>query len=160
MFRIAIGAAALVLALAAFDPAAAQQLRRAKTGALNCDVSGGFGWIIGSQKSVQCVFTPDAPGRPETYVGTITKFGVDIGATARSHMVWAVWSEHVGAPVGALTGDYVGATGEATVAVGLGANVLVGGSGRSIALQPISVTGQVGLNIAAGVADLSLRPSR
>jgi hypothetical protein len=153
MNRNIIGAAALALAAACSSPAAAQ---RAKAGVLSCDVSGGFGWIIGSVKSVACVFTPDRPGPAEAYDGSIRKFGVDIGATGRQQMVWGVFAETYGGR-GALAGDYVGATAEATVAVGLGANVLLGGSNRTIALQPLSVTGQTGLNIAAGVADLQLR---
>jgi hypothetical protein len=157
MFRKAIGAAALALAVAAADPAAAQ---RVKAGVLSCDVSAGFGFIVGSQRSVQCLFTPDQGGPREAYVGTIARFGLDIGATARGHMVWAVHAEYWGPRPGALSGDYGGASGEATVAVGLGANVLVGGSNRSIALQPVSVQGQVGLNLAAGVAELRLRPAR
>ena len=156
MYRKVIGAVALALAVVSLDPAAAQ---RARSGVLDCDVSGGFGWIIGSQKSVACVFTPDRPGPQEFYNGTITKFGLDIGATSAGRMVWGVFIETT-AGRGALAGDYVGATGEATVAVGLGGNVLVGGSGRTVALQPLSVTGQSGLNLAVGVADLHLRPGR
>jgi hypothetical protein len=152
----AIGAIALALAVISFGPTADA---RVKAGVLSCDVSGGFGWIIGSSKSVSCIFTPDQPGPTEAYVGVIRKYGLDIGATSRQHMVWGVFADTWGRPVGALAGDYVGATGEATVAVGLGANVLVGGSNRTIALQPLSVTGQTGLNIAAGVADLQLRPA-
>jgi hypothetical protein len=156
MYRKVIGAVALALAVVSLDPAAAQ---RAKSGVLDCDVAGGFGWIIGSQKSVACVFTPDQPGPQEFYTGTITKFGLDIGATSAGRMVWGVFVETT-AGRGALAGDYVGATGEATVAVGLGGNVLVGGSNRTVALQPLSVTGQSGLNLAVGVADLRLRPGR
>jgi hypothetical protein len=160
MFRAAIGPVALALALASLAPAAAQRPTWAKTGVLNCDVSGGFGFIIGSQKSVQCIFIPDIPGwRQEYYVGVISKFGLDIGATARSQMVWGVYAETVGG-FSALSGNYAGATGEATALLGLGANVLVGGSNRTVALQPLSVTGQVGLNVAAGVAELQLRPGR
>jgi hypothetical protein len=151
-----IGAIALALAITSFGPAADA---RVKAGVLSCDVAGGFGWIIGSEKSVSCLFTPDQPGPTEAYVGTIRKFGLDIGATGRQQMVWGVFADTWGRPAGALAGEYVGATGEATVAVGLGANVLVGGSNRSIALQPVSVSGQTGLNIAAGVADLQLRPA-
>jgi len=151
-----IGAVALALAVVSLDPAAAQ---RTRSGVLDCDVSGGFGWIIGSQKSVNCVFTPDRPGPQEFYVGNITKFGLDIGATSAGRMVWGVFYDTV-AGRGALAGDYVGASGEATVAVGLGGNVLVGGSNRTVALQPLSVTGQAGLNLAVGVADLRLRPGR
>jgi hypothetical protein len=156
MNRNVIGAVAVALLLASVAPAAAQRVR---TGLLDCDVSGGFGFIIGSQKSVSCVFTPDQQVQPEFYVGTISKFGLDIGATAGSRMVWGVFMESV-AFRGAVAGDYIGATGEATVALGLGANVLVGGSNRGIALQPLSVTGQAGLNLAVGVAQLSLRLGR
>jgi hypothetical protein len=156
MSRNVVGAAAVALVLASIQPAAAQRVR---SGLLDCDVSGGFGFIIGSQKSVQCVFTPDQAVPPEFYIGSISKFGLDIGATAAGRMVWGVFMETV-AYRGAISGDYIGATGEATVAVGLGANVLIGGSNRSVALQPLSITGQAGLNLAVGVAQLSLRLGR
>ena len=58
---------------------------------------------------------------------------------------------------GALEGDYAGATASATVGVGLGANVLIGGLDKSIALQPLSVSGNTGLNIAAGVGVITLK---
>jgi hypothetical protein len=157
MVRKAIAAAAILMVSAVLEPAAAQ---RQRIGVLNCDISAGLGFIIGSQRQVVCVFTPDRGGPPETYHGTISRFGLDIGATAGAHMVWAVHSEFVGPVRGSLAGDYVGASGEATIAAGLGANILVGGSNRSIALQPVSVQGQVGLNVALGVADLRLRPGR
>jgi len=157
MHRKAIAAVAILLAAASFEPAQAQRI---KAGTLNCDISGGLGLIIGSQRTVSCVFTPDGPGPREVYHGSITRFGLDIGATARAHMVWAVFAEYWGGTPGALAGDYVGASGEATIAAGLGANVLIGGSNRTIALQPVSVQGQVGLNVAVGVADLRLRPGR
>jgi hypothetical protein len=156
MLRYAIGAAALALTAMAVDPSAAQRVR---AGVLTCDVSGGLGLIIGSQKQVSCVFAPDRPGPQEVYAGSITKFGLDLGITGGSVMVWGVFTESVAGPY-FLAGDYVGATGEATVAAGLGANVLIGGSNRTVALQPVSVTGQVGLNVAVGVADLRLRPGR
>jgi hypothetical protein len=134
------------------------QAARVKAGTLSCDVSGGIGMIIGSKKSMSCDFKPLAPGwQEEAYSGSISKLGIDIGATSGGQMVWAVFAAGSPAP-GALAGDYAGATAEATVAVGLGANVLVGGSHHSIALQPVSVTGQTGLNLAAGVALLRLRP--
>jgi hypothetical protein len=104
---------------------------------------------------VSCLYTPELPGPQEAYVGAITRFGLDIGITTGGVMVWAVFSGTSGGP-GFLTGDYVGASGEATIAAGLGANVLVGGSNRTVALQPLSVSGQIGLNVALGVADLSL----
>lgn len=155
--RLAALALGLVLAI---NGAVAQQAGRVKAGTLSCDVSGGLGMIIGSQKSMTCRFDPVAPGWvPEAYNGSISKFGLDIGATSGSQMVWAVFAGGSPAP-GALAGEYGGATAEATVAVGLGANVLVGGSDRTIALQPFSVTGQTGLNLAVGVALLRLSPAR
>ncbi|MCC6888289.1 MAG: DUF992 domain-containing protein [Hyphomicrobiales bacterium] len=150
-------AAIALVASATLDPAAAQRVR---AGMLSCDVSGGIGFIIGSQRSVLCSFVPDGGGPPEVYTGTISRFGLDIGVTAGAQMAWAVFAEYWGPKPGVLAGEYVGATGEATVAVGLGANVLVGGSNRQIALQPLSVSGQVGLNLAIGVAGLTLRPGR
>jgi hypothetical protein len=141
-----------------FDPEIAQA-QRIRTGVLNCDVSAGLGLIIGSQRSVNCLFTPDLGGPQEGYFGTITKFGLDIGATAGGTMVWAVYAD-TSRGYGFLAGEYAGASGEATVAVGLGANVLVGGSNRTVALQPVSIQGQIGLNLALGVASLSIRPSR
>jgi len=150
----AIGAVALALAVLSFAPAAEARI---KAGVLTCDISGGWGWIIGSVKEVNCVFAPDVPGPGERYVGSIRKFSLDIGATGRQVMVWGVFADTWGGFRGALSGDYVGATGEATIAVFLGANVLVGGSNRNIALQPLSVTGQTGLNLAVGVSDLQLR---
>jgi hypothetical protein len=158
MRRALMGALILALAGMSFhaDTAQAQRIR---TGVLNCDVSGGLGLIIGSQRSVNCLFTSDTPGPQEGYYGTITKFGLDIGATAGGSMVWAVYAD-TSRGYGFLAGDYAGASGEATVAVGLGANVLVGGSSRTVALQPLSIQGQVGLNLALGVANLSIRPAR
>ncbi len=155
MGRYAVGASMLALMFALTAEAPAQ---RVKAGVLNCDVSAGVGFLIGSQKEVSCIFTPDQHGPQEAYAGAITKFGLDIGATTRGVMVWGVFTETISGP-GFLAGDYVGASGEATIAAGLGANVLIGGSNRTVALQPISVTGQVGLNLAVGVANLQLRPA-
>lgn len=154
MFRIVLTLASLAIAAAFSGSASAQD--RVQAGSLTCDVSAGIGLIIGSQRSVNCSFTPSVPGPIEYYSGTISKLGVDVGATARSVMVWLVWAP-TNRPVGGLTGSYGGATAEATVVAGLGANVLVGGSNRTVALQPLSVTGQTGLNVAAGVAELDLR---
>jgi hypothetical protein len=158
MRRTFIGALILALGAMAFNAELAQA-QRLRTGVLNCDVSAGLGLIIGSQRSVNCLFTPDQPGPQEGYYGTITKLGLDIGATAGGVMVWAVYADTTRG-YGFLAGDYAGASGEATVAVGLGANVLVGGSSRTVALQPVSIGGQVGLNLALGVANLSIRPAR
>ncbi len=158
MRRSVFAAFVLTLAVVLLGSGSAQA-QRVRAGVLNCDISAGIGLIIGSQRQVNCLFTPDVPGPSEGYYGTITKFGVDIGATAGGAMVWAVYAD-TSRGYGFLAGDYAGASGEATVALGLGANVLVGGSNRTVALQPLSVQGQVGLNVALGVANLSIRPSR
>ena len=147
-----IGAA--LLALASFQPQVADA-QRVRAGVLNCDISAGIGLIIGSQRSVNCLFTPDIPGPQEGYYGTITKFGLDLGVTAGGAMVWAVYAD-TSRGYGFLAGDYAGASGEASIAVGLGANVLVGGSNRTVELQPVALQGQTGLNLAAGVAGIDL----
>jgi len=154
----AIAVLAVAAAVALPIPASAQA-NRTKVGTLSCDISGGIGLIITSKKDLTCMFTPSQPGPREVYVGSITKFGLDLGATAGGEMVWAVYAPTT-RKFGALAGDYGGATAEATVGAGLGANVLVGGSDRTVALQPVSVQGQAGLNVAAGVAELRLRPAR
>lgn len=143
-------AAALTAGLAL--PAVAQT----KVGTLDCDISAGIGMIVASQKGVRCTFTPSASRRPEIYQGTITKYGVDVGATSGGRMIWAVFAPTNANLQGALAGSYAGATAEATVGAGAGANVLVGGSNRTITLQPLSVQGQTGLNLAVGVAGLNL----
>jgi hypothetical protein len=153
MVRTVITSAALVLA-ALIGSAQAQE--RVQAGSLTCDVSAGIGLIIGSQRNVSCTFTPSNPGPIEYYTGTISKLGVDIGVTTGGVMVWLVWAP-TNRPLGALSGTYAGGTAEATVIAGIGANALIGGSNRTIALQPFSVQGQVGLNVAAGVAGLDLR---
>jgi hypothetical protein len=153
-----MGALIVLLAAASFSLQSAQA-QRIRTGVLNCDVSAGIGLVIGSQRSVNCLFTPDQPGPQEGYFGTISKLGLDIGVTAGGVMVWGVYADTTRG-YGFLAGDYAGASGEVTIAAGLGANVLVGGSSRTVALQPVSVGSQVGLNLAVGVANLSLRPSR
>jgi hypothetical protein len=159
MFRLLGGIAAAATALALTAPALAQAPPRAKVGTLTCDISGGIGMIIASQKEIQCLFTPSRAGPREVYVGAIRKFGLDIGATRGGQMVWSVYAPTT-ASRAALAGNYVGATAEASVGAGLGANVLIGGSDRTVALQPLSVQGQSGLNVAAGVAELVLRPVR
>lgn len=156
---IAFAAMALAAAVALPTTGTAQGVARAQVGTLSCDVSGGMGMIIASRKDVNCMFTPAGAGPREVYVGSISKFGLDLGATSGGQMVWAVFAP-TSLPFGALAGDYAGATAEATVGAGLGANALVGGSNRTVALQPLSVQGQTGLNVAAGVAGLSLRSAR
>ena len=155
MGRYGLAGAAL-LGLAMCLPAQAQRPTWEQAGTLNCDVSGGIGFIVTSQRQVNCLFTPSYPAPPEQYVGTITKVGLDIGATAAGQLVWAVQMSTTRRR-GVLAGSYAGASAEATIGAGLGANVLVGGNDRSVALQPLSVQGQIGINIAAGVAEIALQ---
>lgn len=144
-----------LLALAAFAPAA-EANTGIKIGVLSCGIGGGIGYIIGSSKPVDCVYQPAGGGRAEHYSGSIGKLGLDIGITNQTVMAWAVFAPGK-TKKGALKGTYSGVSAEATVIVGLGANVLVGGFNKGINLQPLSVQAQSGLNIAAGVASLRLR---
>jgi hypothetical protein len=128
---------------------------RVQAGTLACNTSMELGVIVGSREALNCTFTPSVPGPIQSYTGTITKLGLDLGASARGVIVWLVYAPTT-LRTGELAGTYVGATGEATIGVGLGANVLVGGSNRTVALQPVSFQGQVGLNLAVGFAELRL----
>jgi hypothetical protein len=127
----------------------------ANVGSLSCNVAGGVGFVFGSSKDLSCLFTR-TDGVAERYTGSIKKYGIDIGFTKEAQMVWLVFAPGNIAK-GALTGSYVGATASATVGVGAGANVLVGGGTGQIALQPVSVEGSVGLNVAAGIGEVELR---
>jgi len=147
--------AAGALAAAVLMGAAPASAGYIKTGVLTCTVAPGFGMVFGSSKSMRCTFRPDF-SRSEHYGGRIDKVGVDIGVTGKTVIVWAVLAAGRGYPVGALAGTYVGASAEASVLVGVGANVLVGGSNRSFALQPISVQGQTGLDLAVAISSLTL----
>jgi len=126
----------------------------ANVGSLTCNVAGGVGFIFGSSKELSCLFTR-TNGVAERYTGTIKKFGVDIGFTKEAQIVWLVFAPGSIAP-GSLAGGYAGATASATVGVGAGANVLLGGSNNQVTLQPVSVEGSVGLNVAAGIGAVDL----
>ena len=143
---------AIALAMALVTPAAAQE--RFQAGTVECSLSSSIGLVVGSQRNVACNFKPNG-GPPEAYQGVMTRVGLDVGFTGGGAIIWAVFTT-TNRYTGMLTGTYVGASAEMSVAAGLGANVLVGGSNRSVALQPLSVQGQVGLNIAAGVSSLEL----
>jgi hypothetical protein len=127
-----------------------------KVGVLTCNVSGGWGFVLGSSKDVRCNYAP-TKGVSEHYDGTISKVGVDIGYTQSGVIIWNVIAPASDVKPGALEGGYGGVTAGATVGVGLGANVLLGGSNKSIALQPLSIEGNTGLNVAAGIGGLNLK---
>ena len=150
---IAAAAAAMLAAM----PAAMAQNEGIELGVLDCKVEGGAGFIIGSTKDVLCTYTPaDKALAPENYHGTINKIGLDVGVTGETLITWVVLgpSKDIYAP-GALAGNYVGASAEASVAVGAGANLLVGGSNNTFTLQPLSVQAQTGVNLAVGVTEFS-----
>jgi hypothetical protein len=154
---LGLAAAALGLAIGmAGNGTLAFAQANVQVGTLTCNVAGGWGFVFGSSKAVRCTFARGGD-RPEHYTGSINKFGVDIGYTQGGVLVWGVFAPSGGLAPGALSGNYVGATGSATVGVGAGANVLVGGSNRTVSLQPVSIEGNTGLNVAAGVASMSLR---
>jgi hypothetical protein len=130
-----------------------------KIGYLDCMIGGGVGYVLGSSKTVDCTFHSSFGGESiDHYAGSIRKFGVDLGFTTRGRMIWAVFAPTSGYHHGSLAGLYQGATAEATVAAGVGTNVLFGGTEGSIHLQTISVTGQLGLNVAATGTSMTLTP--
>lgn len=159
MFRNAFAAvAALALALTLVFGSADAQPRRIQLGTLTCSMSSSIGLIVGSQKNVNCIFRGQAGEPEEAYTGTMTTIGLDIGITTGGVIVWTVFAD-TSRYAGMLAGRYVGATAEVSVAAGLGANVLVGGSNRTVALQPLSLQGQVGIDLAAGIGELQLHPA-
>lgn len=146
--------AAVMLGFASVMPASAQQ--QVQAGVLECRSGGTIGFIVGSVTELSCLYRPDF-GPRQAYRATITRAGVDIGATAITALTWAVFAPTVQIGLGDLSGNYGGVTAGATVGVGLGANVLYGGSNNSVALQPLSVEGSIGLNVFAGIAGMALR---
>jgi hypothetical protein len=150
--------ATIATALLVSATGAAHAKSGVNVGVLSCTVEGGVGLILGSSKDASCIFHKSGGGR-ERYRGNISKLGIDIGITDKSYIKWAVFAPgQVGR--GALAGTYGGASAEATAGLGLGANVLVGGLKKSIALQPVSVQGQTGLNVAVGISSLKLKLAR
>jgi hypothetical protein len=153
--RIVAASAGLALLAVVTTSPSAQARSGMNLGTLTCTVAGGMGFVFGSSKELTCLFTRNN-GVAERYTGTIKKFGVDIGFTKEAQMVWLVFSPgDIG--TGAVAGAYAGGTASATVGVGAGANVLLGGSNKQVSLQPVSVEGSVGLNVAAGIGEVELR---
>lgn len=144
-----------------FSLPAEAQTSWTQVGTLSCKVDPNIGFIIVGHQPMQCVYN-QAPGSlpqvpPQSYDGALNTVGLNIGISAGSVMGWAVLAPTTGVPAGALAGDYVGVSGDVGVGLGAGANVLVGGSNRTIALQPVSLQGSVALNVIAGVSSLKLR---
>lgn len=135
------------------SPAAASD----QVGILECNVAPGVGFIVGASRALACRFKP-VEGPQQFYYGTINQFGLNLGFTDGGRLVWTVFAAS-NAWHHALDGRYVGASADASVGAGVGANVLVGGSHRTVSLQPLSVSAQTGLNVAAGVGELTLEPA-
>lgn len=154
-FRNFTGVAVIALGAAIALPASAAE-HGVKVGNLTCHVSSGYGFIFGSSKDLNCTFNA-GQGRIEHYSGSVSKFGVDIGYTQDGVIVWGVFAPTSDVRAGALEGDYAGASASAAVGVGVGANVLVGGLDKSFSLQPLSLEGMKGLNVAAGIGSISLK---
>ena len=159
--KLTLGAA--LLSATAFGSTAMaddnETVDHAEIGSLSCDVGDGTGFIFGSTRELTCTFNPIEEGlEDETYVGEINRWGVDIGKTQNGQMSWLVL-----APTeqeyyeGGLNGSYKGVSAEATVSVGAGANLMTGGSENTLALQPLSVNTQTGVNFAVGVGEINLQ---
>jgi hypothetical protein len=152
--RLMMSAAAIgAIALAGSAEAATHGV---KVGELTCGVASGWGFVFGSTKDLRCVFRQDNR-KAVHYSGSIAKYGVDIGYTEGGVLVWEVIAPTSDVRPGALEGDYVGVSAGATAGIGIGANVLVGGFDKSFSLQPLSVSGNKGLNVAAGIGSISLK---
>lgn len=136
---------------------AARAQAHIEVGILDCVVDGGVGFILGSAKDLRCEFRSAGDGPTEVYFGVIRKFGLDIGSTDDAFIQWVVFAPATGYRQGALSGNYLGISGEATLGAGIGANALIGGLERSFALQPLSLQQQRGFNLAAGISRLELR---
>ncbi|HKN00488.1 MAG TPA: DUF992 domain-containing protein [Candidatus Binataceae bacterium] len=155
--RNLVSAATMMAAMSLCVPFAhAQQQASVRAGYMACNVASGWGFIFGSSRDVNCAYAR-AKDYTEYYSGSITKFGADVGYLSSAVILWAVVAPTSTLNPGALAGHYSGATASAAFGVGAGGNVLVGGLEKSIALQPVSIEGQNGLNVAAGVAELSLK---
>jgi hypothetical protein len=151
-----VAATALVLGTLAVALPARAALT-AKAGMLSCHVDHGFGFVFGSSRGLACTYTSAKDGRVEHYTGAISKFGVDIGYLQSGVIVWAVLAPTTGLAPGALGGSYVGVTAGGSIGAGADANVLTGGSTHAFSLQPVSIEGDEGLNVAAGIGTITLR---
>jgi hypothetical protein len=160
MFRCRSTVAALALIATLAGPAQAQSPPKwTQVGMLSCKVNPSIGFIIAGHQSMECRFTQNGPNPPQAYQGALNMIGLNIGITAGGVFGWAVFAPTTGIPAGALAGEYVGASGDIGLGVGAGANVLLGGSGRTFALQPVSLEGSIAVDVALGVSALKLRPA-
>ena len=149
-------AAALALVAGSAGPSAAGS--GVKAGYLRCDVQGNMSFIFGSSRNINCTYRPQTTHRVDSYGGEIQKFGIDIGYVENGVILWAVIAPTADVGHGSLAGDYGGVTGDIAAGYGVGANALIGGSNKTIVLQPLSVEGLQGINIAGGIGVMTLIP--
>jgi len=155
--NLRVWALSTVLLAAISSQAAGQAQRWTQAGMLSCKLNPSVGFVIFGHQSMECRFVPSAPLPPQIYEGALNTVGIDIGVVGTGGLAWAVLAPTAGVPAGALAGTYVGASGDVALGVGVGANVLFGGSNRSFALQPLSVEGSVALDVTLGLSALQLQ---
>jgi len=147
----------IVASILPFEAVAEPAQRASQLGTLVCRMGPRVGLVIGSRQRLKCRYTQVGSGRVENYAGRITRFGLDLGVTIGGGMRWRVFASTRGQQNGALAGQYVGASADVSLGFGIGGKVLIGGTRRSVMLQPFAVVGKVGANVAAGVTKLNLR---
>lgn len=157
MSNIRMSAIMCAFLIVAFPSAPAQARRPLRVGGLTCSTGARVGLVLGSRQDMQCSFIENATGRQYSYAARIRRIGLDVGVTRGGTLFWGVFARNSQIGRGTLRGSYIGVSGNAAVGLGLGANVLVGGSRRTITLQPLSVEGQIGVNPALGISNLTLR---
>lgn len=151
---LALLSALVAAAVLSSAPASAQA--KIKAGTLTCKGGAGIGLVLGSKKTYECSYTSASGKHVEDYSASVSKIGLDIGVTGESVIVWTVLASTDSLDPRALAGNYAGATADVAIGIGGGAKVLVGGSNSSIVLQPLSVQGQTGLNLAVGIAEMTI----
>jgi hypothetical protein len=155
--NLKVCALSILLLAAISSQAVGQAPTWTQAGMLSCKLNPSVGFVIFGHQSMECRFVPSGPLPPQIYEGALNTVGIDIGVVGTGGLAWAVLAPTAGIPAGALAGTYVGASGDVALGVGVGANVLVGGSNRSFALQPLSVEGSVALNVTLGLSALQLQ---
>jgi hypothetical protein len=158
---IALKRLLILVLLALIAPASHAQIQAqpawTQAGVLTCRLNPSIGFIVAGHQSMECSYLPAGPFPPQPYQGAFNIVGLNVGVTAGGILSWTVFAPTSSVATGALAREYFGASGDVGLGVGVGANILLGGSGRSFALQPLSVEGSVAVNIAVGVSMLTLR---
>jgi len=141
-----------------FGTSGAAFAARLAVGSLACTAGESGGVIVMTDQALDCVFQPSDGGEPQQYVGEVRKFGLDVGVTGGTQIQWLVLADESDWDPSALGGNYLGVSADASLGIGVGVNVLLGGTNGSIVLQPVSIQEEVGVDIAVGITDLQLTP--